>query len=200
MTRFLGVLAIVLGLVAIAGSYGLWSDYRGEFRRMSSELAEMKVSLQLLNQRAAAPASAAAAAAAPASDSQADQIADLKNRIAILENVWRNPPAGGVNGQGSVPLSDTANATGGGTPPGGGPTTDCIPLGTRFLLTPNDTYAVCQTKESLTLLTAGNGTALLQDLGTLAEGGIAKLGATNCRVSLLSVITDGGFAEVRVTC
>lgn len=199
MTRFLGLLAIVLGLVAIAGSYGLWNDYRGEFRRMSSELAEMKVSLQLLTQRAPAPASAPAAAAAPASDGQADQIADLKNRIAILENVWRNPPAGGVNGQGSVPLSDTANALGGGTPPGG-PTTDCIPLGTRFLLTPNDTYPVCQTKENLTLLTAGNGTALLQDLGTLAEGGIAKLGATNCRVSLLSVITDGGFAEVRVTC
>jgi hypothetical protein len=185
MIRILGALAIVLGLAAMAGSYWVWTDYKNEFRRMSSELAAMKVSLALVAQR---PPSASFAA--PADAGSADQIADLKNRLAILEGVWRNPSPGN-----SQPTPQP-----GATPPGAGPVTDCIPAGTRFLLTPNDTYPVCQTHESLTLLSVAEGEVVLDKLGPVPQGGIVKLGASNCSVSVLSALPDGGFAEVRVSC
>jgi hypothetical protein len=187
MIRILGALAIVLGLAAMAGSYWVWTDYKNEFRRMSSELAAMKVSLALVAQR---PPSASFAA--PVDASSADQIADLKNRLAILEGVWRNPSSG---------ISQpTPTPAPGGQPPGDGPKTDCIPAGTRFLLTPNDTYPVCQTHETLTLLSVAEGEVVLDKFGPVPQGGIIKLGASNCSVSVLSALADGGFAEVRVSC
>ena len=189
MMRILTALAIAFGLVALAGSYYVWSDNRGEYRRISSELAQMKVSLQLLGQRAPV----AQASAAP-DNASAAQIADLKNRLAILEGVWRNPsPAPASTG---LPPLTTGAAS---TPPGGA-TTDCIPLGTRFLLTPNDTYPVCETQETLTLVGVAPGVISLEGIGDVGEGGIVKLGATNCRVVVLSAMADGGFAEVRVSC
>lgn len=79
------------------------------------------------------------------------------------------------------------------------PTTDCIPLGTRFMATPNDSYPICQSK---TVIKVGNITSDMVDVagaGPIPSTGFANLPGTTCTVMVFSADAEG-FAELRVTC
>ena len=187
----------VVGLVAvaaIAASAWVYTETQREIVRMSNDIAQIRVSLELYS-RQQAPAAAPAGAAAPAND----QLLNLSNRLAILEESWRNQaPAPANNAQ--VPPLPGETAAPGATATG--PQTDCMPEGTRFLVSSGDNYPVCGTPAVIDVATVDNSFVTLKDGTIIPPGGNAILKGTLCTVAVMSSGADGmtGYAELRVTC
>ncbi|MCC7184137.1 MAG: hypothetical protein IT509_11275, partial [Rhodocyclaceae bacterium] len=91
--------------------------------------------------------------------------------------------------QGATPAALTAE----------GPTTDCIPLGTRFMATTGDSLPICKTRLVIDVTAVGEGTTIIRGPGSVAVGSIAQLDIEGCSVSVLSADLSG-YAEMRVTC
>ncbi|UJW83950.1 hypothetical protein [Devosia sp. SL43] len=187
------ILSFVVGLVGVAAlgaTAWVYTETQREIVRMSTDIAQIRLSLELYGQRATG-----AARTAPG----ADGLLDLSNRLAILEQSWRgatptNPAPASV-----LPAlpGETAPATGA-VATGG----DCLPTGTRFMVSAGDSYAVCGTTGSVAIAGVDDGFITLGDGTVIAQGGTVGLPGTQCMVGLMP--SDGGgisgFAEIRVTC
>jgi hypothetical protein len=79
------------------------------------------------------------------------------------------------------------------------PTTDCIPLGTRFMVTPNETYPLCQSKQQVKVGMITGETVEVIGAGTIVETGFGAIAGSTCTVMVFSA-DAAGFAEMRVTC
>ena len=191
------LLSFVAGLVAvgaIAACAWVYTDTQRDLRRLSTDMAQIRVSLELFNQQLA---SAAPAAAAPADD----QLLELSNRLAILEESWRNqsPAAPAAVPPGTLPpIPEQAGGTAAAAASGG----DCMPSGTRFLVTGGDNYPVCGNGAEVNVAAVEAGYVALADGTTIPNGGNALLRGTTCTVAVVSSGADGmtGYAELRVTC
>ena len=79
---------------------------------------------------------------------------------------------------------------------------DCLPPGTRFMVSAGDSYAVCGTTGSVEIAGVDDGFITLGDGTVIAQGGTVGLPGTQCMVGLMP--SDGGgisgFAEIRVVC
>jgi hypothetical protein len=177
-------LAFLSGLVAVgalAASAWVYSANQREVVRLATEVAQLRLSLDLYQQRAAGSAPA---------DQSADLL-DLSNRLAILEESWRtSTPAPATAAL--PPAADTSDAGGG----------DCLPTGTRFMVAAGDTYPVCNSTAVISIGAVDNGFISLADGTVVAQGGNIALPGTGCMLGV--VPSDGGslsgFAEIRVTC
>lgn len=180
----LGLVAGLLGLAALGASAWTYSHTQRDILRISTEIAQIRLSLELFNrQQGAEPATGAAAA-------PADSLTDLSNRLAILEQSWRGNGAG-------APATPA-------TPPGlaGNPTDDCMPTGTRFLVTAGDRYPICGTPAVLEVLSVANGYISLLDGTVIAAGGTSPIPGTQCMLGVVSAgtVEMSEFAEIRATC
>ena len=79
-----------------------------------------------------------------------------------------------------------------------GPTTDCIPLGTRFMGTTGDKFPICKTKLVVKVAAVTDGLATIAGPGDIAPGAFGALDK-GCSVMVFSADTSG-YAEMRVTC
>src|SRR5690606_4318799 len=79
------------------------------------------------------------------------------------------------------------------------PTTDCIPLGTRFMVTPNETYPLCQSNQKVQVGMITADTVDVVGAGTIVETGFGALAGSTCTVMVFSA-DPAGFAEMRVSC
>lgn len=181
-----GVVTLV-GLAALATSGWVYTEMQREMRRVSTELAQLRLSLDLYAQRSAAPASAE-----PALEGEGAALTALENRLAILEQNWRDgaaPPAAAL-------------------PPIGGPTAstesdgDCLPAGMRLLVASGDSYQVCGTEAFIDVMNVSNGYISLTDGTTVPSGASVPLNGTACKIAVTSSGDEAttGFAEIRVTC
>jgi hypothetical protein len=186
---FVGGVAALVGLASLATSVWVYSEMQREMLRISTEMAQLRLSLDLYAQRSgAAPVSSAAAPA----DSSA--LADLQNRLSILEQNWRGGAAGT---QPSAAL-----------PAIGGPTVsaesdgDCLPSGMRLLVAAGDTYPICGTDAVIEVMNVSDGYISLTDGTTVPSGGTAPLSGTACLIAVTSGGDESvtGFAEIRVSC
>jgi hypothetical protein len=186
----LGGVAALVGLASLATSVWVYSEMQREMLRISTEMAQLRLSLDLYAQRSGA-APAATSVAAPA-DSSA--LADLQNRLSILERNWRGGAAGA---QPSAAL-----------PAIGGPTVstesdgDCLPSGMRLLVAAGDTYPICGTDAVIEVMNVSDGYISLTDGTTVPSGGTAPLSGTACLIAVTSGGDESvtGFAEIRVSC
>ena len=80
-----------------------------------------------------------------------------------------------------------------------GPTTDCIPLGTRFMAQAGDSFPICKTSVVVEVSAITESSALITGAGPVAAGGFANLPAQGCTVMVFSADLTG-FAEMRVSC
>ncbi|WP_375452644.1 hypothetical protein [uncultured Devosia sp.] len=180
-TRVLTVVVGLIALAAIATSAWVYADTQRDLSRVATDIAQIRLSLQLFSQQRPGDI------ALPASDA----VQDLSNRLAILEQDWR--------GQAPAPaaaIPDTATAT------PTGPATDCIPQGTRFLVAAGDSYPICGTP-AVVAVTAVDKTYVSFTDGTIVTlGGNAILKGTSCTLAVVSSNADGmdGYAELRVGC
>jgi hypothetical protein len=80
-----------------------------------------------------------------------------------------------------------------------GPTSDCIPLGTRFMGKSGDSFPICKTKAVVKVAAVDDGSATIQGAGPIAAGGFGNLSTQGCQVMVFSA-DSSGYAEMRVTC
>lgn len=183
------VLSFVVGLVGIAAigaSAWVYTDTQREIMRISTDIAQLRLSMELFARQQDAPAGTDSAG-----------LADLANRLAILEESWRSGPepvpAAALPAM-PAPTS-TAAAAGGGVD-------DCLPTGTRFMVAAGDRYPVCGTGAVVEIGSVDDGFISLADGTVIAQGGNIALPNSACMIGV--VPSDGaaisGFAEIRVTC
>ena len=186
------VLSLVVGLIGIAAlgaSAWVYSHTQRDILRISTEIAQIRLSLELFNrQQGTDPATGDA--------SSGDSLTELANRLSILEQSWRGNGTGAPTGAPAA-LPDLA-----GTPAPADANGDCMPTGTRFLVTAGDRYPICGTPAVLEVLSVANGYISLMDGTVIAAGGTSPLPGTQC---MLGVVSAGSadmseFAEIRATC
>lgn len=213
--RFIPLLATGVGLVALLAVMAVQLDSGARRTALDADVAAARAAI------ASATASLATAPAAPVEDDAADAVvAALDERVARLEAdlaaaravldtasaaaaspVPRPLPADvAVATEGTTAFEDAlpmAPATA--TIDPSLPTTDCIPLGTRFMATPNDSYPVCQSKTVIEVGAITSDSVDVAGAGPIPATGFSTLPGTTCTVMVYSA-DIAGFAELRVTC
>jgi hypothetical protein len=182
------VLSFVVGLVGIASlgaSAWVYSDTQREIVRLSTDIAQLRLSMELFGRQQGVPTNTDNAA-----------LTDLGNRLAILEQSWRSAPA--TPPALALPATPaTAPAT-----PAAAADGDCLPTGTRFMVAAGDRYAVCGSGAVVEIGSVDDGFISLSDGTVIAQGGNIVLPNSACMIGV--VPSDGaavsGYAEIRVTC
>ena len=177
------ILAFTVGLVgvaAIAAAAFTYADTRREIVRLSTDLAQVRLTLDLLRQSPPASGSAATDTAA---------LAELENRLAVLEENWRSAPSA------AAPMPPAASAA-------STAADDCLPTGTRFLVSAGDTWPVCNSPAVVDVASVEPGYMTLLDGSVVAAGGNFPLLGSTCMLAVLSAGTAelSNYAEIRVTC
>ena len=150
--------------------------------RLSTELAELRVSLDLY-----ARGSRTADMGTPSSTA----LTDLANRLAILEQNWRDTPAAPTTAPAVAP-AQAASASG----------EDCLPAGMRLLVAVGDSYPVCGMPATIDIAVVDNGYVGLADGTVIPSGGVMPLAGTSCTIGVTSSGDEGvtGYGEIRVNC
>ena len=179
------ILSFVVGLVGIAAigaSAFVYSETQREITRLSTDIAQLRVSLELFGRQQGTP-----------SGTDAASLTDLANRLAILEEGWRNAPSPAPAANPPAVPETAAPAAADG---------DCLPTGTRFMVAAGDRYPVCGTGAAVEIGSVDDGFISLADGTVIAQGGNIVLPNSTCMIGV--VPSDGGsisgFAEIRVTC
>lgn len=180
----------LIGLVALGTTAWVYAETQREIRRISNDIAQIRVSLELYGRQQAGSGEPAAADSA---DSAA-RLLDLSNRLALLEANQRN---GSTVPQASA-LPALPAPAGGAVATGG----DCLPVGMRFMVAAGDNYAVCGTTAKIAIAAIDNGYITLADGTVIAEGGTINLADSECMLGVMPGEGDGlsGYAEIRVAC
>jgi hypothetical protein len=181
------VLSFVVGLVGIASlgaSAWVYSDTQREIVRLSTDIAQLRLSMELFGRQQGTPTNTDNAA-----------LTDLGNRLAILEQSWRSAPA--TAAAPTLPATPTVAPAAPAAADG-----DCLPSGTRFMVAAGDRYAVCGTGAVVEIGSVDDGFISLSDGTVIAQGGNIALPNSACMIGV--VPSDGaavsGYAEIRVTC
>jgi hypothetical protein len=214
MDRLIALLAALVGLIALGGALLVHNSATAVMERQAAEIAQLKASLTLINQQQPPASSRSEAAPSAQDDGTEEALLALQSRIVTLENT--------ISTQGSelaetrealasvpaVPPSATQVAITSEKSPSSdapaalsadGPTTDCIPLGTRFMAQAGDSFAICKTRVVVEVSAVTETSALVTGAGPIAAGGFANLPTQGCTLMVFSADTSG-FAEMRVSC
>lgn len=192
MDRIVPFLAALVGLIALAGAVGVEINAQQRAKSISQELARIRLTIDLLSQRAETLASAA-------DDGTAEGLLALQDRMNALEQEWGDrqaaAPAAATPAAANAPATAEAPAA---IDPNL-PTEDCIPLGTRFMATPGESYKICQSPAVVRVNGITGDNVVVEGAGVITETGFANLAGTTCTLMVFSADIEG-FAEMRVNC
>ncbi len=212
MDRLIALLAALVGLVALGGALLVHNSATATMERQASEIAALKQALQ-----SGAPPLAQTSAPPPAASDAgtAETIAALEGRIAALEQTTSQQASELAAARAALearpdqlasgPLTEVAVAEqlASSDRPAAyaedGPTSDCIPLGTRFMSQPGDSFPICKTSVVIKVSAVSEGSAIVEGAGPVAAGGFANLPVQGCTVMVFTA-DAAGFAEMRVSC
>lgn len=180
----LGGLGAAIGLVSLAASAWTFMEMQRELLRVSTEVAQLRLSLDLYVQRDGTE---------PVPAGENPDLSALENRLAILEQNWRGAEAAAQPAAVPAIAGPTVSAQSDG---------DCLPSGMRLLVAAGDAYPVCGTETAIEVLSVSNGYISLTDGTTVPSGGTVPLPGTACMIAVTSGGDEAttGFAEIRVTC
>lgn len=214
MDRLIALLAALVGLIALGGALLVHNSATATMQRQATEIAALKESLK---GSGSVPAQTAAPAAVSSeSDTKtAESITALESRVASLEKTSstqgielaaaRAALDARADIASSAPATEIATAeqpASSATPAAfseDGPTTDCIPLGTRFMAQSGDSFPICKTSAVVNVSAVSDGSAIVEGAGAVAAGGFANLPVQGCTVMVFTA-DSSGFAEMRVSC
>jgi hypothetical protein len=192
--RLIPFLAAIVGLVALAGAVAVQLNTDAKTKAVTDAVVALQASVDALGKRADALATPAA------DDGTAAGLLALQDRMVKLEGEWTAQQAAAAAApSGPAPLvpGDAAPTTAEIDP--NLPTTDCIPLGTRFMVTPGESYPICQSKAVVKTGMITADTVDISGIGPVVETGFGNIVGTSCTVMVFSA-DEAGFAEMRVTC
>lgn len=189
--RLIPFLAAIVGLVALAGAVAVQLNTDAKTKAVTEAVVALRASVDELGKRAET-------AAAPVDDGTAAGLLALQDRMVKLEGEWTEQKTAAAAAPAAVPGAADAGTETAEIDPNL-PTTDCIPLGTRFMVTPGESYPLCQSKAVVKTGTITADTVTMDGVGTVVETGFGTIAGTTCTVMVFSA-DEAGFAEVRVTC
>jgi hypothetical protein len=213
MDRLIALLAALVGLIALGGALLVHNAATIAQQRQATEIAELKTSLSMLTQ-APSGSTPTPVTSTPADDGTAEALLALQSRIVTLEQKTRDQASeleAARTALANIPAPTTTPSTGiaaieqptqSAAPAAltaDGPTTDCIPLGTRFMAAAGDSFPICKTKAVVTVSSVADGSAIVEGAGPVAAGGFGNLPAPGCTIMVFTADTSG-YAEMRVTC
>ena len=190
--RLIPFLAAMVGLVALAGAVVVQANVTAQTDAVRAELAATRQAMDAVVQRTEHLSTRLDAAGEPASDGTAEALLALQDRMVKLEEAAQAAPLATpapltTGSQADRPIDPNL------------PTADCIPQGTRFMVTMDSENPICQSKMIITAAAITGEMVALDNGVTLVLGTPSPLPGGDCTASLLS--TDAaGFAELRVDC
>jgi hypothetical protein len=198
MDRMIPFLAAFVGLLALAGAVLVQTriDNRGD---VSTEIVALRQSIDALQQRTQQLAETDEALAAADNDGTIDALLALQDRMQELETSWEERAGALVTASGESGAFAAAIGSAPAAIDPNWPTTDCIPLGTRFMASTGDSIAICKTPVvvKVSAITADN--VLTENAGVINETASQAIPGSNC--SLMVFVAEAeGFAEMRVSC
>jgi hypothetical protein len=214
MDRLIALLAALVGLIALGGALLVHNSATAVMERQAAEIAELKASLTLISrQEPAAISPRPDSAPSRPDDGTAEALLALQNRIVTLENTSKAQAtelatarealaaasAAGPPMQVAITSEQPVSSDAPTALSSDGPTTDCIPLGTRFMAQAGDSFPICKTKVVVEVSAVTETSALVTGAGPVAAGGFANLAAQGCTIMVFSADISG-FAEMRVSC
>lgn len=175
--------AVIVGVAAVAASVWVYTEMRQETLRLSTEIAQLRVSLDLYAQRDGGTA--------PGSDT----LGAIESRLSALEDASMQPTSL-PSVEAVPPVAGTGAAVA--TESDG----DCLPSGMRLLVAAGDIYPICGVGTSIEVMTVSNGYITLTDGTTVPSGSAVPLVGTACMIGVTSNGDEAvtGFAEIRVSC
>ena len=191
--RVIPFLAAGVGLIALAGAVVVQINAEARTTALTSEIAELRKVVEQIGVRTEAIALAQDDGTAAGLLALQDRMVGLESQVAVAAaNVDAVPLA-------LRPGADAAAETAVAEIDPNLPTTDCIPLGTRFVALPDESYPLCQSATVLKVGAITGETVLVEGAGPIVETGFAKIVGTECTVMVFSADIEG-FAEMRVNC
>lgn len=197
MDRFIPFLAAFVGLVALAGAVLVQAGADTRNNRLIEEMAQLRHDMESLKQRQAELAGAADADALAEANGTVEALLALQDRMNLLEAEWASRPAETPAATGEF-FSASADGTATAIDPSW-PTSNCIPMGTRFMASTGDSLAICQTPVVVTVSAITDDNVMVEDAGVITETAFKPISGTNCRLTVLDANAEG-FAELRVSC
>lgn len=195
--RLIPFLAALVALVAIAGMVAVELNSRAARAELAREVADLKAALGQ-----GAPAGSAAATVPPEVTAQlsalTERLTGLEADLKTLETASASAPAA-TPGLATLPAPVAPEAQSAAVIDPSLPTKDCIPLGTRFIVTPGESYPMCQSTAVVKVGVITSDTVDVQGAGSIVRTGFATLAGTKCTVMVFSA-DAAGFGELRVTC
>jgi len=190
MNRIIPFLAALVGLVALAGAVMVQVNVTGQNDAIRAEIAEARQELRLVVQRSENLSTRLDALGEGGGDGTAEALLALQDRLVKLETA--------AGGAAAVAVAPAPAATTAPIDPSL-PVSDCIPQGTRFMVTVGDSFPICQSTIVVTASAISADMTALDNGVTLVMGTPAPLPGGGCTASLLSS-DAAGFAELRVDC
>ncbi|HEY9012676.1 MAG TPA: hypothetical protein VIN06_16840 [Devosia sp.] len=191
--RLIPFLAALVGLVALAGAVVVQSNVTAQNDAVRAEIAATRNALDLVRQGTENLSTRLDSSGEPADDGTAEALLALQERMVKLEEAAKAGPLASP-----APLSPAATTAGRPVDPNL-PTDDCIPQGTRFMVTLDDGYPVCQSTVTIKASAISAELVALDNGVTLVPGTPSPLPGGGCTASLFSA-DPAGFAELRVDC
>ena len=196
--RVIPFLAAFVGLIALAGAVTAQLSSEARTQAVAAEIAAVKASIDALVQ------GTASLPAPEADDGTAEGLLALQDRMDRLETDWQARKETALTLPAVPAPADPAAAPADQPAPVAAidpnlPTTDCIPLGTRFMVTPNETYPLCQSRQTVQVGLITGDSVDVVGAGTIVETGFGALANSTCTIMVFSA-DAAGFAEMRVNC
>lgn len=212
LDRSIPLLAALIGLIALAGAVLVEMRTDDRTRQIAAEMADLRTGIAQLQRQQADLAKAQ-------DNGTVEGLLALQDRIARLEDAARQAaaqpsvpsstdlaplttpptrPPEAATGEATASPAPSGTGTGASTSAGAGGG-DCIPVGLRFMATPNQTYPLCETKLAVKVGTIGDGTVDITGTGTVAANSFGTIPGSECTVTVYSA-DPAGFAELRVSC
>lgn len=186
--RIIPFLAALVGLVALAAAVVVHESARSENRAVLAEVEKLRQEMSVLTQRGEMLSTRIDQSG---DDGTADALLALQDRIAKLESGATTsatiPAPLELGQQPSQPVDPNL------------PSSDCIPAGTRFMMSTGDSFPICQTNVVVGASTISGDMVALDNGVTLVPGTPVPMPGGGCTASLLSA-DAAGFAELRVDC
>ncbi|UXN74710.1 hypothetical protein N8D56_06415 [Devosia sp. A8/3-2] len=188
--RVLSFVVGSVGVAAIAATGWVYTETQRDIARISTDIAQIRLSSALYGQQGAA-----APTPAPAGNDVALQ--DSANRLAILEQNWRSSAAPAALP--AIPATPDATPA---SPAANAANADCLPDGMRIPVSAGDSYPICNNTAKVDIAVVENGFITTAGGTTIASGATIPLPDSTCNISVMSSGDGGttGFAEIRVKC
>lgn len=186
--RVIPFLAAGVGLIALAGAVLVQMNGEARNTALAAQIADLREMVERIGVRTEALAMAQDDGTAAGLLALQDRMSGLEEQVATAAATAPLAPAAETETPVAVAEVDPNL-----------PTTDCIPLGTRFVALPDESYPLCQSPTVLKVGAITGDTVMVEGAGPIVETGFGKIVGTECTVMVFSADIEG-FAEMRVNC